>query len=90
MDNERMKKIILEIYSGQINMQDAIDLVTEYMSETKGTVNQTLLHFLCNQTNPVSIQMLQRAVEVSKEYFENTRVIITRVLKADGTFIYAF
>jgi hypothetical protein len=34
--------------------------------------------------------MLQRAVEVSKEYFENTRVIITRVLKADGTFIYAF
>ena len=60
------------------------------MSETKGVVNQTLLQFMCNQTNPISIQMLQRAVEVAKDYFENTRVIITRVLKADSTFIYAF
>jgi lipopolysaccharide biosynthesis regulator YciM len=90
MDTERMKKIILEIYTGQVNMQDAVDLTAEYMSETKGTVNQTLLQFMCNQTNPVSMQMLQRAVEVSKEYFENTRVIITKVLKADGTFMYAF
>ena len=90
MDNERIKKIILEIYTGQVNMQDAVDLVTEYMSETKGVVNQTLLQFMCNQTNPISIQMLQRAVEVAKDYFENTRVIITRVLTADSTFIYAF
>jgi hypothetical protein len=38
MDNERIKKIILEMYTGQVNMQDAVDLITEYMKEKKGSV----------------------------------------------------
>lgn len=90
MDNERIKKIILEMYTGQINMQDAVDLITEYMLEKKGSVNQQVLQYIVNQANPFAAQMLQQAVEIAKNHFESTRVMITRVSKADGTFLYAF
>ena len=90
MDNERMKKIILETYTGQVNMQDAVDLVSEYMIEKKGEVNVQVLQHITNQMDPFAMQMFQRAIEVAKGYFEATRVIVTRVSKLDGTFIYAF
>jgi hypothetical protein len=90
MDNERMKKIILEMYTGQVNMQDAVDLISEYMIETKGQINTQVLQHITNQMDPFAMQMMQKAVEVSKQYFEATRVTITRVMKPDGTFIYAF
>lgn len=90
MDNERMKKIILETYTGQINMQDAVDLVSEYMIEKKGEVNVQVLQYITNQMDPFAMQMFQRAIEVAKTHFEATRVTITRVSKSDGTFIYAF
>lgn len=90
MDNERMKKIILETYTGQVNMQDAVDLVSEYMIEKKGEVNVQVLQHITNQMDPFAMQMFQRAIEVAKAYFEATRVTVTRVSKLDGTFIYAF
>lgn len=90
MDQERLKKIILEIYTGQINMQDAVDLVCEYMIETKGSVNQALLQHMTNQMDPFAMQMFQTAVDVSKKYFEATKVTITRVMYTDGRLIYAF
>jgi hypothetical protein len=55
MDNERMKKIILEMYTGQVNMQDAVDLVSEYMIETKGEVNVKVLQHITNQMDPFAM-----------------------------------
>jgi hypothetical protein len=90
MEEERLKKIILEIYTGQVNLQDAVDLVCEYMIKTKGSINQPLLQYITNQMDPFAMQMFQTAVDVSKKYFEATTVTITRVMYTDGRFIYAF
>lgn len=89
MEKDKMKQIILGIYARQINLQDALDLICEFMIQTKGSVNQTILQHLCNQHDPIAAQMLQQAVEVSRQYFE-PEVTITKVFKKDGTFLYAF
>jgi hypothetical protein len=90
MDNERLKSTILSIYSGQVDLQSAIDMVCEYMVKTKGEVNQPLLQYITNQYDPFAMQMFQHALNVAKVYFEATTVTITKVFKKDGTFMYAF
>lgn len=90
MEKEKMKEVILGIYAGKVSMEDALNLVCEFMVKTQGSVNQKILQHISNQHDPIAMQMLQRAVEVSKQHFESTEVTITRVFKKDGTFIYAF
>lgn len=83
MELDRMKNIIVSGYKGQVQMQDAIDLIIEYMTDTRGSVHQPVLDFICQQGNPISMQMLQRAFEISMQYFENTKVIITKLYSKD-------
>ena len=90
MDKDKIQKTVLSIYSGNVNLQDAIELVCEYMIKTKGSVRQELLQYITNQHDPFAMQMFQQALNTSKVYFEATEVTITRVFNKDGTFLYAF
>jgi hypothetical protein len=87
MENERLKQIIINAYSGQVNMQDAIDLCIEFMVETKGTVNQELVAFMSSHTNPIGMQMLTSAVDVAIKYFSASRICITKLLDKQGQLI---
>jgi hypothetical protein len=83
MELDRMKDIIVTAYKGQAQMQDAIDLVSEFMIDTRGSIHQPLMDFMLQHSNPISMQMLQRAFEISMQYFENTKVVITKLYSKD-------
>lgn len=87
MENEKLKQIIVSAYSGQVNMQDAIDLCIEFMVDTKGTVNQELIAFMTSHMNPIAMQMLTSAVDVAIKHFSATRVCITKLLDKQGQLI---
>ena len=90
MELDRMKNIIVSGYKGQVQMQDAIDLITEYMTDTRGSIYQPLMDFMLQQGNPISMQMLQRAFEISMQYFENTKVIITKLYSKDSVMLNVY
>ena len=90
MELERMKGIIVTAYKGQAQMQDVIDLVTEYMIDTRGSIHQPLLDFMLQQGNPISMQMLQRAFEISMQYFENTKIVITKLYSKDSVLLNVY
>jgi len=85
-----MKQIILNIYAGQISMTDAHELLTEYMVEVKGSVNNELLQYLTGAQDPIRMQMLQSAVETCKTYFESMRGCITKVYDKNNQLIKVF
>jgi hypothetical protein len=90
MTKDKIRETILSIYSGQVKLEDAIELVCEFMIRTKGSVNQQVLQYITNQHDPFAMQMFQHALNTSKVYFEAMDVTITRVFKKDGSFLYAF
>lgn len=91
MEAERLKQIILNVYSGHIGMQDVADLLSLYMERTRGTVHTDLLQYLVsNPGDPIRMQMLQNAVEVCKEYFQAKEVCITRVYDKNNNLIKVF
>jgi hypothetical protein len=90
MELDRMKNIIVSGYKGQVQMQDAVDLITEYMIDTRGNIHQPLMDFMLQQGNPISMQMLQRAFEISMQYFENTKIIITKLYSKDSVMLNVY
>jgi 3-oxoacyl-[acyl-carrier-protein] synthase III len=65
-----MKEIIINQYkTGQIAINEAYIIIEAYMKAIN-KFDQKLLDYICNQANPFANEMLLKAYNVAKEYFE--------------------
>lgn len=91
MTNEEIKKTILNAYKGAIQFSDAIRLISHYIFIVKGKENHTIIDFLAqNPSNPFAQQMLNSAFDISKSYFENNTVTITKLFSKENTLLMVY
>jgi hypothetical protein len=85
-----MKDTIVRYYLGQpIQMNEAIDLINEYMKEID-KINPTLIQQMLDPMNVFGQGMIQKAIEVSVRYLSAMKYNITKLYSKEGNIISVF
>ena len=85
-----MKDTIVRYYLGQpIQMNEAIDLINEYMKEID-KINPTLIQQMLDPMNVFGQGMIQKSIEVSVRYLSAMKYNITKLYSKEGNIISVF